>query len=101
MVNSRSGSWCHLEQAAQIAEAMPSAGAARRSEPDLCAVPRSNSSGPTIRIAFEELMASPINVDRQLDNKRRPMGGPLNWSLVAVNYIVVRGGGAVVPTAIS
>jgi hypothetical protein len=47
----------------QTAEAIPSVGAiaARRSEPGVCAVPRSNWLGLTMLIAAEELMASPID----------------------------------------
>jgi hypothetical protein len=48
-----------------MADAMPSAGAiaARRSEPDVCAVPGSNSAGLTMWIAAGELMASRINFE--------------------------------------
>jgi hypothetical protein len=48
-----------------MADVMPSAGAiaARRSEPGVCAVPASNSAGPTMWIAVEELMASRINFE--------------------------------------
>src|SRR5450432_4739099 len=50
-----------------MVDAMPSAGAiaARRSEPGVCAVPRSNSVGLTMWTATEELMASRINLDLQ------------------------------------
>jgi hypothetical protein len=59
MMNAGSRSRRHLEQAPQIADAM----AARRSEPGVCAVPASNSAGPTMWIAAEELMASRIRFE--------------------------------------
>src|ERR1700756_5698523 len=67
----------------QMADAMPSAGAiaARRSEPGVCAVPRSNSAGLTMWIAAGEPMMSPFNLDLQREASRRPIREPLNWGL--------------------
>jgi hypothetical protein len=51
-----------------MAEGMPRAGAiaARRSEPGVCAVPGSNSSGLTMWITADEFIAFLINLDLQL-----------------------------------
>ena len=67
-----------------MADAMACADAiaARRSEPGVCAVPRSNSSGLTILIAAEDLMASRSIVVFNLEVKQRWIGELLNWSLV-------------------
>ena len=50
VMDSCPGSGFHFEQSAQMADAIPSAGAiaARRSEPGVCAVARSNSAGLTM-----------------------------------------------------
>jgi hypothetical protein len=68
----------------QIADAIPSAGAmaARRSDPGVCAVPRSNWTGLTMLIVAEELMAAPDRQDFQPENKPRLAREPLNWGLV-------------------
>src|SRR5216683_3564396 len=68
----------------QIAEAMPSAGAiaARRSEPGVCAVPRSNSSGLTIWMAAGELMRPRIVFEVGSHEIRWALSSePLNWAL--------------------
>src|ERR1700738_4072648 len=68
----------------QIADAMPSAGAiaARRSEPGVCAVPRSNSAGLTIWIAADELMASRITFESGCHEARWGLSRErLNWGL--------------------
>src|SRR3954454_23579781 len=68
----------------QIADAMPSAGAmaARRSEPEVCAVPGSNSAWLTMRIA-EEFMGVPDQLGSvKPKTRQRLTGEPLNWSLV-------------------
>jgi hypothetical protein len=51
-----------------MVDAIPSAGAiaARRSEPGVGAVARSNSAGLTMWIAAEELIASGVNLDLEL-----------------------------------
>src|ERR1700736_1488299 len=68
----------------EIADAMHSAGAiaARRSEPGVCAVPRSNSAGLTILIAADELMASRITFESGCHEARWGLSRePLNWGL--------------------
>src|ERR1700744_2931204 len=68
----------------QMEEATPRVGAiaARRSEPGVCAVARSNCAGLTMWIAAEELMASRTNLDIQLVARQRLTGQQLNWRLV-------------------
>src|ERR1700692_813761 len=68
----------------QIAEAMPSAGAiaARRSEPGVCAVPRSNSSGLTILMVAGEIMRPRIVFKVESDEIVGALASePLNWAL--------------------
>src|ERR1700684_46932 len=59
MMNSRPDLGSTSNSPPQMADAIPSAGAiaARRSEPGVCAVARSNSAGLTMWIAAEEVMA--------------------------------------------
>src|SRR3984957_16095885 len=68
----------------QIADAIPRVGAiaARRSEPGVCAVARSNCAGLTTWIAVEELMSSRINLDVQRGVRQWLIGEPVNWGLV-------------------
>jgi hypothetical protein len=67
MMNSRPDPGSTSNSPPQMADAIPSAGAiaARRSEPGVCAVARSNSARLTMWIAGEELMASRIGLDLQ------------------------------------
>jgi hypothetical protein len=67
MMNSRPDPGSTSNRPLQMADAIPSAGAiaARRSEPGVCAVARSNSAGLKMWIAAEELMASRIGLDLQ------------------------------------
>jgi hypothetical protein len=67
MMNSRPDPGSTSNSPPQMGDAIPSAGAiaARRSEPGVCAVARSNSVGLTMWIAAEELMASRIGLNLQ------------------------------------
>lgn len=70
MMDSRPRSRLHLEQSAPDgrcnAERRRDGGATF--EPDVCAVPRSNSAGLTMWIAADELMASRISLNSYLLN---------------------------------